>query len=296
MTKTYMKAANPNVSTDFPYLVREVAQGHSLSYDPYFHSMHWHPDLQFLYVVHGTLFVQTLEEKLLVKEGEGLFINKDVVHCIQTTVESADSAHYYNFLFPADQLRFYPGCPANDELARLLDGTSLPMRKLSGVEEWERETLHLLQALADREKRSKEEPALYAYEVLLQLFRLLLLVLQNCQLLASKQLEDVNTQRTKQVLQYINAHFAEDLSLDDLAHSASCSKSACLRAFRQCTKTTPFKYLIDYRLEQAAALLRQTKEPVSNIALATGFSHVSLFGKYFKEKTGKTPREYRLER
>lgn len=51
---------------------------------------------------------------------------------------------------------------------------------------------------------------------------------------------------------------------------------------------------IEYRLEQAALLLRQTNEPISSIAEAVGFHHFSLFGKSFKAKTGETPKQYRL--
>ena len=99
--------------------------------------------------------------------------------------------------------------------------------------------------------------------------------------------------RTRRILQYIAAHYAEDITLDALAACANCSKSACLRAFRATLQTTPYKYLIEYRLEQAALLLRQTNAPVAAIAEAVGFHHVSLFGKSFKAKTSETPKAYR---
>ena len=51
---------------------------------------------------------------------------------------------------------------------------------------------------------------------------------------------------------------------------------------------------IEYRLEQAALLLRQTNEPIASIAEAVGFHHFSLFGKSFQAKTGETPKQYRL--
>ena len=47
----YIETANPNAAGDFPYMVREVAGGKSLTVDPAFHVMHWHADLQFLLVI-----------------------------------------------------------------------------------------------------------------------------------------------------------------------------------------------------------------------------------------------------
>ena len=127
----------------------------------------------------------------------------------------------------------------------------------------------------------------------MRLLALVLLLRAHAPLEHGKAAEDSNTLRTKQILRYIAAHYAEDITLEDLAQSAHCSKSACLRAFRLLMKTTPYKYLIEYRLEQAALLLRQTQTPIGEIAEAVGFHQFSLFGKSFKRMTGQTPKEYR---
>lgn len=286
MPESYLEATNPSAAKAFPYLVRETAHGESLTFDPAFHIMHWHDDLQFLYAADGVIDVQTLREHVTVQRGEGIFINKDVVHCI----EAGKDAHYYSFLYPANQLRFLPGSPANDDLAAVLDGDALPLCLLTEATEWERHALALLRELL---QFTTERPAAYALNVLVRLLALVLLLREHAPLAPAKA-DDVNAIRTKQVLQYIAAHYAEDITLDDLAQSSACSKSACLRAFRLLMKTTPYKYLIEYRLEQAALLLRQTNEPIGAIAETVGFHHFSLFGKSFKQKTGMTPKDYRI--
>lgn len=58
-------------------------------------------------------------------------------------------------------------------------------------------------------------------------------------------------------------------------------------------QTTPYKYLTEYRLAKAADLLKSTDKSVSEIAAEIGLGQASHFGKYFKEKTGFSPREYR---
>lgn len=284
--RKYKETANPNAAQNFPYLVREVSHGRSTPFDPGFHVMHWHDDFQFLFVAEGMISLKTLQDELVIKSGEAVFINKDIVHCI----ESDAAAHYYNFLFPAGQLRFYPGCPANEDLSLVLDGKSLPLCYLARDAEWERQALDCLETLADY-TRHKPEP--YAFHILVQIFQLLLLLRKNAPLSPHPKQGDSNAIRTEQVLQYMAAHYSEDITLDDLAKSAHCSKSACLRAFHLTMNTTPYTYLLEYRIEQAALLLHETLEPVGNIAATVGFHQVSLFGKYFKAKTGKTPKEYR---
>ena len=161
---------------------------------------------------------------------------------------------------------------------------------MTAATDWERRALALLRDLVSFRQ---QEPDALACHVLVRLLALVLLLRAHAPLEHGKAAEDSNTLRTKQILRYIAAHYAEDITLEDLAQSAHCSKSACLRAFRLLMKTTPYKYLIEYRLEQAALLLRQTQTPIGEIAEAVGFHQFSLFGKSFKRMTGQTPKEYR---
>ena len=286
MLGEYIEAENPNAAEAFPYCVRETAYGRTLSFDPAFHVMHWHDDVQFLYVAEGTIEVQTLEDLVTIRQGEGCFLGKDVVHCVRST----KTAHYYNFLYPADRLRLAPDSPANDDIALVTSGTALPLCPLTAATDWERRALALLQELVSF---TKETPDAFPCHVLVRLLALVLLLRTHAPLEHGKAAEDSNAIRTKQVLRYIAAHYAEDITLEDFAQSAHCSKSACLRAFRISLKTTPYKYLIEYRLEQAALLLRQTQTPIGEIAEAVGFHQFSLFGKSFKRMTGQTPKDYR---
>ncbi|MGN0941754.1 MAG: helix-turn-helix domain-containing protein [Selenomonadaceae bacterium] len=282
----YIETANPNAAGDFPYMVREVAGGKSLTIDPAFHVMHWHADLQFLLVTEGSARVETLSDAVNVSAGEAIFIGKNVVHCVL----AESDAHYYNFLFPADLLRFYAGCPANDDLSAVLGGDALPLCRITSDTEWGSAALSHLERLR---RFDEAKPNFYAYHVLMELFSLVLLLRENGAPSISAKPDDTNAIRTKQILKYIAAHYAEDVSLDAIAGDAHCSKSACLRSFQKVMKMTPYSYLIEYRIEQAATQLRQTSEPVGTIAERVGFRQMSLFGKYFKAHTGTTPKAYR---
>ena len=94
-------------------------------------------------------------------------------------------------------------------------------------------------------------------------------------------------------LGYIEKNYGEEISLEQLSKSGNVSKSECLRCFKTSMQTTPYKYITEYRLSQAAILLRSTNMPIGDIASNVGFRQISHFGKCFREKTGYSPREYR---
>ena len=281
----YLHSINLNIHTDFPYLVLEVVNDHSYPRNPGFQVMHWHADLQFLYVWSGMVEIQTLDRTLRAEAGEGVFINKDVVH----NVRRVGDCHYYSFLFPARFLTFYVGSPAEALTDSITGNTSLPLCHLARQDGWCGDVLAGLRRLVELEKRKGE---FYEYEVLVQLCTLWLVMRKNMAL-PPKQRENTVNARVKKILCYMEQHYAEDLTLTRLAESANISKSECYRCFRMSLDTAPYQYLMEIRLSKAAQLLRETEEPVGRIAASTGFHQVSHFGKCFREKTGYSPREYR---
>ena len=83
--ETYLNSVNLYVDTDFPYLVLDVINDRSYPRNPGFQVMHWHEDLQFIYVLGGSIEVKTLDNTVSVQAGEGIFINKNVVHFVRRT-------------------------------------------------------------------------------------------------------------------------------------------------------------------------------------------------------------------
>ena len=98
----YINSVNLNSNTDFPYLVLDVINDRSYPKNPGFQVMHWHEDLQLIYVLNGVIKVYTLDNSVRVQAGEGLFINKNVVHYVKGLGE----CHYNSFIFPAYFLEF----------------------------------------------------------------------------------------------------------------------------------------------------------------------------------------------
>lgn len=101
--------------------------------------------------------------------------------------------------------------------------------------------------------------------------------------------------RLQIMLQFIHDHYVEHIGLEDIAAAANISKSSTLEAFRQGIDQSPVSYLIEYRLIQAAILLKNTQKTISDISLVTGFSSAAYFCRKFKIYYKMTPAEYRKQ-
>jgi AraC-like DNA-binding protein len=97
----------------------------------------------------------------------------------------------------------------------------------------------------------------------------------------------------RRVLEYMDAHFDEQLTLESLARVAGLSVHHFARAFRQSTGEPPHQYLLRRRIDRATELLKQPELPLSEIALAVGFSDHSHFARHFRRLVGMTPRAAR---
>jgi AraC family transcriptional regulator len=99
--------------------------------------------------------------------------------------------------------------------------------------------------------------------------------------------------RAVAALRHIDAHAAEPLSLGSLAERARLTRFHFLRSFRAAVGATPHQSLIAARLRRAAKLLLETRLPVTDVALESGFGDLSNFIRTFRRATGSSPRAFR---
>lgn len=101
------------------------------------------------------------------------------------------------------------------------------------------------------------------------------------------------TDKMKTMMVYIHEHFAEKISIPELAAAAFLSERECYRVFRSCLHMTPAEYMREYRLQAACRMLAEGRLPVTEVGYACGLGNSSYFGKVFRESAGCTPSEYR---
>ncbi len=95
------------------------------------------------------------------------------------------------------------------------------------------------------------------------------------------------------IVNYINEHYTEPLTLEEVAAVAGFSKYHFSRLFKQYADTTFYKYVNQKRINYAKRLLVDKELTVLEVALQSGFSNLSSFLRMFKQITGCTPTEIR---
>jgi AraC family transcriptional regulator len=99
--------------------------------------------------------------------------------------------------------------------------------------------------------------------------------------------------RLRQVIDFMETHLAENLTLADLARVANRSPYHFCRAFRQATGRPPYRYLIHRRIERAKAILVESDVPLTEVAREVGFHSQRQFAAMFTSVLGVSPGRFR---
>jgi len=96
-------------------------------------------------------------------------------------------------------------------------------------------------------------------------------------------------------LEYVDNHYAENLSVELLAKECFISSSHLSHLFRSSLNTSVKQYINDLRIERAKALLLDSKVRLYEVGSRVGIADASYFSKLFRKATGATPSEYRAK-
>ena len=110
------------------------------------------------------------------------------------------------------------------------------------------------------------------------------------------QIQGSERRRLGKIIDYIEAHLTDDISLSDLALEAGLSKFHFSRLFKDVMGLPPHQYLTQRRIERAAHDLKQGHLTIAQIAHRFGFTDQSHFTRAFKQVKGITPKVFRQQR
>lgn len=102
-------------------------------------------------------------------------------------------------------------------------------------------------------------------------------------------------EQMSEVVRFVADHYAEKITVDELAALAHLSTSQFTRQFNRLFQMTPGRYLTRIRINAACSLLTRTDLDLTSIADQCGFHDASHFIKQFKKQMGMTPGEYRSQ-
>jgi len=250
---------------------------------------HWHQKIQFMLVAYGSIKFEISGETITLHEGEGIFINSNVIHMASPLISR--NSLMFSILF--DQSVF--GGINQVGIKYVLPVVDCPTLKhivLSHDVKWHMAILRYLQKIVDA-----EESLEFGFELEQKnyLGELWLIFLRNIRdlLTETRKVPPIDETRIKLMLEYIHKNCTKDISLQDIANAATLSKSECCRCFQRMLKTSPFEYLIQVRISTASQLIINTDRSISDISESVGFHGLSYFHKTFKSIMNMTPLEFR---
>jgi len=95
----------------------------------------------------------------------------------------------------------------------------------------------------------------------------------------------------QKAMQYLNAHYDEPLSLDEVANACYVSKHHLCRLFKECVGTTPWSYVIFRRIASFHRLVQEEHLTLEQACYRVGFNNYSNFYRLYKKHTGNVPAE-----
>ncbi len=283
-----MQELNPHGTPMFPCGCYDTYIDNSANWNV---AWHWHEELELILIHQGEARITIGQTNYILKAGEGIFINSNVLHSGHGT--STDHCILHSFVFHPSLLT---GSMDNIFMQKyILPLTSceeLPCCTLKPGIEWQRMVLEAIEKAYDLTQTED-----YGYEFMVRSIltdACMQIVKDNRKFLSDQTSEgQPETNRIKVMLNYIHQHYPETLELKHIADSVNVSTRECLRSFHEFLGVSPMQYLIKYRISTSAQLLTDTGLSITEICVRCGFPSPSYFSKMFKRYTGTTPSEYR---
>lgn len=246
---------------------------------------HWHSPLEIIMPLKNNYTVTCCNTLFHLQEGDILLINPGAIHGMEATEGQ-------RLILQAD----YTLLHGIKELGATFSIISPAIMITSEVAPKVHEKIKQLMLEISKEYFSDSplsEAAIYSklIEIFVLVGRSYTPNAKSFHISTSKQRE--YTERFMYICDYINEHYSEDLTLDDVARITGFSKFHFSRLFKQFTDISFYKYLNKKRIENAEKLLIDKELTITEIALRCGFSNLSAFIRMFKIVKGCTPSEFK---
>lgn len=270
----------------FPALIN---YGMLSTYPDYSGVTHWHKDLEFILIKRGNMIYNVNGELIPLTEGNGIMVNSRQLHygfsaehkecefiCVLFSPEllCGNEWFYQNYIEPVTENSLYPYL-------------------YLGGEAWKNVILEKIDGLySDFIGRTEQEfPYFAVLDVLLAVMNLLYENLDGNAYDTAKESNELASLRN--MITYIEEHFAQRILLNDLALSGACCKSRCSFLFKKYLRETPMTYIAKLRLRKSLAALLDSDKSIADIAYEYGFCGASYYCETFQKYYGISPLKYR---
>lgn len=259
------------------------------SYPDYSGVSHWHKDLEFILIKKGSMTYNVNGELVELPEGSGIIVNSRQLHygfstdhkecefiCILLSPEllSGNEWFYQHYIEPVAENSLYPYLYLGEEV-------------------WKKSVLEKLDELYSTAAvlPGQELPYFTLLEIFLSVMKTLYKNLDVKKHDTAKESNELIS--LKNMISYIEEHFTQRITLEQIALAGACCKSRCSLLFQKYLRETPMTYITKLRLRKSLAALLDSDKSITDVAYGYGFCGVSYYCETFRKYYGISPLQYR---
>ena len=248
--------------------------------------VHWHDELEIIYVKSGFLTVNISGENYIGKPGDAFVVSPGNLHFMGSQTGTVD---YFTFLFPLKYIAFRSDDMLDDKLIEPLNSGHLMISpEIKDTVKEQCEQLARVYAAEIDKSESKITSQIRKKIILLQFIHELWkkgFIVEN----------DTTGRNTveKEMVSYIQQNYMGKILLREFGEQFHLSEKYISRYFKEHFHITLSQYVTYLRLEHAKQMLQETDISVTEVAMQSGYQNISYFIRSFKKTYGVSPLKYR---
>ncbi len=246
---------------------------------------HFHEDVEIVTVKTGKMAYSVNGKLISLSAGDTIFVNSNQIH-YSVSVENTTATY---IIFIVNPIILNSSVAIEMQVLQpILNNPKLPYLRFRNINENAADIRNIMLTLPDL----RRDP----FQITRKLFDIWDIVLTQSKsygMIDEAAQTDIHSKSFKAMMYYIQEHYKESITLDDIAASGNISKSLCNKIFHKYVGDSPVNYLLNYRVRKVAEILRTTSLPLSEIAALTGFNGTSYMSEMFKKSFEMSPRDYR---
>ena len=286
---TFNLDSSETVAYNNPLFPAYIESGILSSYPDYSAVSHWHKDLEFIVIKKGNMTYNVNGELIDLSEGSGIMVNSRQLH--YGFSQAHKECEFICILLSPELLSgnewFYENC-----IEPVTENSLYPYLVLGG-EAWEKAVLERLDTLysAFTLQQGQGLPYFTLMGTFLSIMEILYRNLDVKTYGTAKEANELTS--LKNMLTYIEEHFTQRITLENIASAGVCCKSRCSLLFKKYLRETPMTYTAKLRLRKSLVTLLDTDKSIADIAYEYGFCGASYYCETFQKYYGISPLKYR---
>ena len=241
-------------------------------------NLHWHKELEFVYMINGTLEVRINGNSFQINDNEFYFCNSEEIH-ITNAPDKNKVIKYIVILLSYEYLRPF---------FKKIDSINFSMNNSA-----KQKLIPLFKEMIKYAESDDSFKTLNMKSVMMKIYHILL---SECSVY-KKNAFSLNVPEkfiyAKKIIEYIGSNYVDDISLKEMADMVGLSPAYFSQYFKSITETSPIQYLNLVRLDHALSDMLNYNESVTQASMNNGFASVKAFIEICKKVYGCTPVQYK---